>query len=690
MDLNPLQSRPIKSPNREIRLLRIIPPAQRRATTNTTLNCELTVVSLNSTPPPKYTALSYVWGDASHTRQDIIFDGHRTSITANLHEALVALSTHRGRETAPLAAEWLWIDAVCINQADVAERNAQVAMMKDIYRDASRVMVWLGPGDRYSDELIDWVVSDPSLDPGTPRSPHGSDKNNDALWLPSEDTLYRRAIIRKNILARPWFTRKWVLQELVLARADPLVVCGTREMSWTRFGRGFDATGMRFLALLPEAQARWRKAHRRTPWFGGVVGDGEANTNSFEVARNLRHDYAAAGGQLSLAILLSYEGTRAASDARDQVYGMLGMLRAEDAHLVEIDYDKKSPVQVMCEAFEGAWRTDADEVEDFWSFLYLWDRWEHGEKTDITGQQRGRVTDLPSWAVDLDQQGGRRDKDKACPYIPAEATTMGACIPYSAIYLIHKRHRWRRREPVTFVENPLSHGGMKTLILQGYLLDTIAHAEPTSMASRSNLDTPQGVKAICLALGRMERILQAGQKIPIPAASHRLAAALAELRTLQTCQQAFGDLASEKLAFESDPPMASELGAELIWEIALGRAAVPDDYRPDDPLRATEPEHFRVAVLEPLLYSIWCTCAGRKIVRTECGFTGVATPPVRVGDVVALVPGMGCPYVLRPVEGGHDTFRIVGFARMAGVAVFERLDVCVEGSGIELEMIKIV
>jgi hypothetical protein len=38
----------------------------------------------------------------------------------------------------------IWADAVCINQADDEEKSWQVRMMGDVYRNADRVLIWLG------------------------------------------------------------------------------------------------------------------------------------------------------------------------------------------------------------------------------------------------------------------------------------------------------------------------------------------------------------------------------------------------------------------------------------------------------------------------------------------------------------------------------------------------------------------
>jgi hypothetical protein len=69
-----------------------------------------------------YEALSYRWGDPLDT-QPIVCEGKRFNATTNLYLAL-----HRLRYEAEEPRR-IWIDAICINQMDVAERNQQVALM---------------------------------------------------------------------------------------------------------------------------------------------------------------------------------------------------------------------------------------------------------------------------------------------------------------------------------------------------------------------------------------------------------------------------------------------------------------------------------------------------------------------------------------------------------------------------------
>lgn len=100
------------------------------------LKCEMHVANLLDDPIPEYTALSYVWGVASDT-VTITCNENPVSITKNLEAALKRLRNANQPVT-------VWADALCINQADIVERNKQVMLMKTIYGVASLVTAYLG------------------------------------------------------------------------------------------------------------------------------------------------------------------------------------------------------------------------------------------------------------------------------------------------------------------------------------------------------------------------------------------------------------------------------------------------------------------------------------------------------------------------------------------------------------------
>lgn len=108
----------------EIRVLTLLP-----GDFNEPLQANLATINLNT--GPVYNALSYVWGDPSSTGDPgntLAINGYEFSVTANLRTALQHLRSPAG--AGPIT---LWVDAVCINQADLDERTHQVSMMRDIY-----------------------------------------------------------------------------------------------------------------------------------------------------------------------------------------------------------------------------------------------------------------------------------------------------------------------------------------------------------------------------------------------------------------------------------------------------------------------------------------------------------------------------------------------------------------------------
>jgi len=122
---------PLSRQNKEIRLLLL-----HAGQGEDQIQCSLRVVSLHD--GPKFEALSYVWGEKDPTDNTRInLDGQSFSITPNLHAALKRLRQTSSQRT-------LWVDAVCINQGDNAEKSVQVAMMSDIYARTSGAILWLG------------------------------------------------------------------------------------------------------------------------------------------------------------------------------------------------------------------------------------------------------------------------------------------------------------------------------------------------------------------------------------------------------------------------------------------------------------------------------------------------------------------------------------------------------------------
>ncbi|KUJ17731.1 HET-domain-containing protein [Mollisia scopiformis] len=115
---------------RSIRLIMIKPV--KRLTSD--IECELVHVKFGD--KPNYEALSYAWGSDLTTRA-IKINGKTLLVRESLWKVLAKLR-HRDEPRC------LWVDAICINQSDIAEKNSQVRLMPHIYRKATTVIVWLG------------------------------------------------------------------------------------------------------------------------------------------------------------------------------------------------------------------------------------------------------------------------------------------------------------------------------------------------------------------------------------------------------------------------------------------------------------------------------------------------------------------------------------------------------------------
>ena len=182
---------------------------------------------------PKYIALSYTWGDPKQV-STILCQGKALSVTRNLEDALWQL--RESQESQDIFAgrafaregnnktPYFWIDAVCINQSDHDEKNHQVRLMWEIYSYADVVVAWLGKQDetikrglnliKQITAIVEKRSSGSEVRPGNYRNFRITELNNLDLPAPTSpewDYLF-------SVLTLPWFSRAWVIQELVAAK----------------------------------------------------------------------------------------------------------------------------------------------------------------------------------------------------------------------------------------------------------------------------------------------------------------------------------------------------------------------------------------------------------------------------------------------------------------------------------------
>ncbi|EAQ87373.1 hypothetical protein CHGG_03992 [Chaetomium globosum CBS 148.51] len=308
-----------------------------------TYTLTLTHAALSPTPPT-FTALSYVWGapltpstTTTTPPPHLTISTHRIPVTANLHSAITRLTRQRW-------AGRLWVDALCINQRDTAEKNTQVPLMSRIYRAAAQVLVWLGPepdgaalhavrelgvlwreqvreqpggvGDARRVEAFVRTVRGFAITEGGVQGMGGGGGrvgfDLEAVWR-----LFR---------GRVWWRRVWIIQEVVLAR-KAVVMCGE---------------------------------------------DPEAGVTSV------------AWEDVSELMMSAIQAT----DPRDRIYGLLGMVREKDRIRIPVDYSPTMTINKVL--FAVAKALLEDHGPDILCFCHRTSR----------SQPQNTKDALPSWVPD--------------------------------------------------------------------------------------------------------------------------------------------------------------------------------------------------------------------------------------------------------------------------------------------------
>jgi hypothetical protein len=298
---------------KEIRLLTLLPGD---LSTEPTVLLENAILSEEA--PPLFEALSYVWGSmADSSKLKVATDPPSyITITQNLKTVLPYLRYHDRPRV-------LWIDAVCIDQENIQERGAQVQLMRDIYGLADRVVVWLGTEDSDStyaltvmDQLnskldIDWLHATMKPASNAMEEPDWADRTK---VLPYEK---RELHALYFLLHREWFERLWIRQEIRLANANAVVMCGSTVISWRAFRNAL-------FCLRHKSKKREFLETKAVPFHHRI-----------EMIYQLSDD----ASPIPLGRLLRQTTHCKCSDPRDRVYAMLSLLQNPEREMnVQVDY----------------------------------------------------------------------------------------------------------------------------------------------------------------------------------------------------------------------------------------------------------------------------------------------------------------------------------------------------------------
>jgi hypothetical protein len=342
-----------------IRLI-IIQPAD---DTSTPIQCEIIHARLSSLSQP-FTALSYVWGDASNTKP-IFIQHSKLFIAFNLHDALVNLRNED-------ECICVWADAISIDQRNLSERNHQVQQMRKIYSRSRETIIYLG------NEIGHTAISAWNF-----LEREWSKKAQPQKYRQLEQMIEFRGRIEDvehDVLSRPWFKRIWVLQEVVVSQGYIFVQCGSRKVPWDEF--------CKIILLMPRVNDQYGMSLENRNAVG-LAKEMFLARCSFCIANGLEQLlpswHTSVGDTKSRSTYLLHMLSRAraleASDPRDKIFALLGISTGVDLDddNIAIDYHK-SAVQV----FQDFTRYIIENEQTYDIFSYL----DQSPKPDTT----------PTWA----------------------------------------------------------------------------------------------------------------------------------------------------------------------------------------------------------------------------------------------------------------------------------------------------
>lgn len=226
--------KPIEKPD-GLRMLEILP-----GTDDSEIHINLSHQPLGSLD--KCEALSYEWG-SNDRRHDIICDGRVIKGTSNLITVLHHLR-HRAVATPLAKMKFLWIDAICIDQDDGKDKDKQLPLMSNIYRNSGAVLMWIGEETGLSSEAFE-IIS--LLNQTAEKFERFQDLGFEVAGgfglgngLQLQQLLSKRAWpdVLNVLASRSYFTRLWIMQEVALANEETSqVLCGSLSCSWLDFNR---------------------------------------------------------------------------------------------------------------------------------------------------------------------------------------------------------------------------------------------------------------------------------------------------------------------------------------------------------------------------------------------------------------------------------------------------------------------
>ena len=603
--------RPLDSGLPSIRLLTV-----RAGSEEVPIECTMFPASLEESQP--YEALSYTWGDPT-IKVTIKINGIDTQVTENLAGALMNLRYHSKERV-------LWVDAVCIDQQNIRERNHQVRQMVHVYSKAEQTVVWLGgqrrtPNRKPGSEALEMLarVGTVIRAKGLLEAFSYMAKGKAPPWVAhgslEEYTLFQMILhlikgVRESphwpmieyLSTLPWWKRGWILQEIVVAKR--VTVCfGKATCSWDSI--------VATLSLLRQV------ADQNVDLLMKLSGNDTATDANIQprLVDMKRLDFHALNmdklrimrsqqKNISIVDLLYMQRRAQCTLPVDKVFSSLGILGREQRSALLADYERPD-VEIFREIakflVESSGRLD---------FLCLVLRLRpHRRRQDLSSW-------TPDWSTDLHIPLG---------YQPFQQPIFKASDDSVA--------------EVQFMDD------MKVMVTKGVCFDRVLR-----VSGESYVSSPEDVLFGMVNSTWLAFFIEHRDKI------------FDHYGKSESGNVWWRTIIGDQTHTESGVVRAG-LGEELMWRFCLGSGEL-DKLLPIPDNAGLSVEERRKEASRPFFKEVARAVAERRVFVTEKGYLGLGPGNTNKGDFVCVLLGGPVPFVLR--QDRDDEFVLVGEAYVHG------------------------
>ncbi|KAH8730513.1 heterokaryon incompatibility protein-domain-containing protein [Phaeosphaeriaceae sp. PMI808] len=625
---------------------------------------KLTTFRLASAPH-FYTA-SYVWGATRETGTTIRLNTGSLPVLPALVPFLHMVTHHADFND----RQWWWIDSLCINLTDGYEREEQVRIMAEIYKRSKRAIIWLGEEQELDSDCtgaIDFLHSLATLTVA-----YNGDEYAMRQSLKDPEFVAKCSSVSK-LLFRPWWTRVWTLQEFVLPKEAKLY-CGMRSISRGKFKSAiYSIFSCSTISNDFEHTLVPRKA------FDGAFN--RRRIHQLQTQANSKG--------ISLIAIMAYLGNHLATDSRDRIFSVLGLVTHSDRQLVgPPEYTSSTQLQFakLVRSFWSAYK-DLDII----CFVHLFSR--YSGPVDP-----GLEEATPWWAPDW-----RTVIDFASP-VPLMASQsasehIGNFRPIRSMAWKAKYDApgslLRRKADVEFSQN------LKELWCNGVILDTIhglggldnrelrcqsfVCAEESHVILQSSVQQTRSPRATMLPMDWLEVI---ARSLVLDRQDKYLC--------YQCPQHYITDFVSLCHACIAEDPvdwsfstwfehnrsliLGHQTLEEVVLDVPIDLTSAPPLIRPQSyPLnRRNDTDSDSMDAFLSRFHDTVRKKARRLMVTNE-GLVGVSPCRARPGDVTAILFGCSIPLILRR-RGEREAWQVIGEAYVHGFMNGELADLIKEGT----------